>query len=106
MSRYVSRSTWRPAMGRWFATFGIVAAAGGAAGSGPLRAQVATGAPIQFADASGPRFFAERPAGNPTAPLVDVRNAAVFRRTVVLALNGVTVAAAVDEIARQGHVQI
>jgi TonB-linked SusC/RagA family outer membrane protein len=38
--------------------------------------------------------------------LVDVRNAAVFRRQVVLALNGVTVAAAVDEIARRGNVQI
>jgi TonB-linked SusC/RagA family outer membrane protein len=60
---------------------------------------------VQLADGAGPRFIAAGSVGHGTS-MVDVRNAAVFRRRIALDLNGTSVADAVKAIAREGHVQI
>ena len=71
--------------------------------TGPMAAM---GQEVQLADANGgPRFIAE-PSGNRSAPVVDVRNAAVFRREIALDLRDQSVNEAVEAIARAARLEI
>jgi TonB-linked SusC/RagA family outer membrane protein len=82
----------------WVAMLGIaiLATAGGA--------QDASGA-LQLAQGQGPRFVFEEAASERDGS-GDARNAAVFQRRIALNLSESSVAAAVDEIGRQAHIQI